>query len=256
MRVRLPLTALLLAALWVCHGPVLPALAKEPSPAAAAASAANAYDEDEDEDDNGRRPTVRDPLEPFNRDMYVINDFLLLYMLEPAAKGVKAVVPWEFRTIFRNVLRNIRFPVRFVNCLLQGKWEKSGDEFAAFFVNTTVGMLGMADVAAAYPGLAKSPEDMGQTWAVWGWQDSAFLTLPFFGPATIRDTAGRLPDSLLDPFFWYSNLTLSLSLRGGEAVNDTTFRIGDYAAIKKASLDPYVAIRNGYIQNRKKLIDE
>ena len=61
----------------------------------------------------------------------------------------------------------------------------------------------------------------------------------------------------MDPLFWYSDLTLSLGHpRGGEAVNDTSFRIGDYEAIKKASLDPYVAIRNGFIQNRQKLIGE
>jgi phospholipid-binding lipoprotein MlaA len=254
MRVTLSLAVFLLAAAWVCHGSILPAMAAEPPAAGAAASTEGDYEEDDD--DNGRIVTVRDPLETFNRDMFIINDFLVLYALEPAAKGVKAVVPWEFRTIFRNALRNIRFPVRFVNCLLQGQWEKGGDEFAAFFLNTTVGFLGMADVAAAYPGLARSPEDMGQTFAVWGWEDSAFLTLPFFGPSTIRDALGKLPDRLLDPLFWYTSLAQSLSLSGAEAVNDTTFRIGDYAAIKKASLDPYVALRNGFIQNRKKLIDE
>jgi phospholipid-binding lipoprotein MlaA len=224
----------------------------EPSPART--DDADGY-EDEYED-NGQKVTVADPIEPFNREMFLFNDFLILYVLEPAAKGVKAVVPWEFRTIFRNMLRNVRFPVRFVNCLLQGKWEKSGDEFASFFLNTTVGFLGMADVAATYPGLNHSPEDMGQTFAVWGWEESSFLTLPFFGPSTMRDALGKLPDAVIDPLFWYSNLTLSLSLRGGEAVNDTSFRIGDYEAIKKASLDPYVAIRNGFIQNRNKLIAE
>jgi phospholipid-binding lipoprotein MlaA len=254
MRIGGLLVVLLLVVAAGCLGSVPPAAAAD-SPTAGSAAAA---DDDYDDDDDDRAPsvTVRDPLEPFNRDMFIINDFLVLYVLEPAAKGVKAVVPWEFRTIFRNALNNIRFPVRFVNCLLQGQWEKGGNEFAAFFLNTTVGFLGMADVAAAYPGLSASPEDMGQTFAVWGWEDSAFLTLPFFGPSTVRDALGKLPDRLLDPLFWYTNLTQSLSLTGGEAVNNTTFRIGDYAAIIKASLDPYVAIRNGFIQNRNKLIGE
>jgi len=211
---------------------------------------------EDDYEDDAKQVTVADPVEPFNRGMYGLNDFLILYVLEPAAKAEKAVIPWEFRTIFRNLLRNIRFPVRFLNCLLQGKLEKGGDEFASFFLNTTVGFLGMADVAAAYPGLNHSAEDMGQTFAVWGWEESSYLTLPFFGPSTVRDALGKLPDAVTDPLFWYSNLTLSLSLRGGEAINDTSFRIGDYEAIKKASLDPYVALRNGYIQNRTKLISE
>jgi len=220
-------------------------------------TSADDADEYEDEyEDDGQKVTVADPIEPFNRGMFQFNDFMILYVLEPVAKVQKAVIPWEFRTIFRNMLRNVRFPVRFVSCLLQGKWEKGGDEFASFFLNTTVGFLGMADVAATYPGLDHSPEDMGQTFAVWGWEESSFLTLPFFGPSTFRDTLGKLPDAVIDPLFWYSNLTLSLSLRGGEAVNDTSFRIGDYEAIKKASLDPYIAIRNGFIQNRNKLIAE
>lgn len=236
--------------------PVLSAAAAPGAGPTATNAAANDDYEDEYEDD-AKKVTVPDPLQPFNQDMYVLNDFLVLYALEPAAKAEKAVVPWEFRTIFRNMLQNIRFPVRFVNSLLQAKWEKAGDEFAAFFLNTTAGFLGMADVAASQPGLKKSPEDMGQTFAVWGWEESSFLTLPFFGPSTVRDALGKIPDIVLDPLFWLTpGLPESIGMRAGEAVNDTSFRIGDYEAIKKASLDPYVAIRNGYIQNRQKLIGE
>lgn len=222
-----------------------------------AAPAAAAVEEEDEEEDSGA-VTVADPLEhPFNRDMYVLNDFLVLYVLEPAARVEKVLVPVELRTAFRNVLRNLRFPVRFVNSLLQAKWDKAADEFASFFLNTTVGFLGMAEVAtAAFPGLRQSPEDMGQTLAVWGWQESAYLMLPFFGPSTLRDLLGKLPDLVLDPLFFTRDLTFSYGLRGIEAVNDTSFRIGDYEAIRRAALDPYIAIRNGYIQNRTKLISE
>ncbi len=224
------------------------------APAAAAAAAA----EEEDEEEDAGAVTVADPLEhPFNRDMYVLNDFLVLYALEPAARIEKALVPEELRIAFRNVLRNLRFPVRFVNSLLQAKWEKAADEFACFFLNTTVGFLGMAEVAtAAFPGLRQSPEDMGQTLAVWGWQESAYLMLPFFGPSTLRDLLGKVPDAVLDPLFFVLDPPRSFGLRGIEAVNDTSFRIGDYEAIRRAALDPYIAIRNGYIQNRTKRISE
>jgi len=240
----------------------LPSLAADPPAPAAkpeqpAAKTAGEEDYEDEYEDDTKKVTVPDPLEPFNQDMYKLNDFLILYVLEPVAKAEKAVVPWEFRTILRNMLENIRFPVRFVNCLLQAKWEKSGDEFASFFLNTTAGFLGMADVAATYPGLRKSPEDMGQTFAVWGWGTSSYLMIPFFGPSTLRDGLGRVGDLPLDPLFWLLPLfPEGIAERTGEAVNDTSFRIGDYEAIKKASLDPYVAIRNGYIQNRQKLIDE
>jgi phospholipid-binding lipoprotein MlaA len=245
--------------LFVCLPRPLWAVGAAPAAAEQAPAAASTEPDDyEDEyEDDRQTVTVADPLQPFNRDMYVLNDFLMLYVLEPAAKAEKSIVPWEFRTIFRNMLQNIRFPARFVNALLQAKWEKAGDEFAAFFLNSTAGFLGMADVSATYPGLKKKPEDMGQTFAVWGWEESAYLTLPFFGPSTVRDGLGKLPDVIMDPLFWLIPGTPeAIAMRGGEAVNDTSFRIGDYEAIKKASLDPYVAIRNGYIQNRKKLIGE
>ena len=236
-----------------------PALAADPAPAPAPQPAADtAADDYEDEyADDENQVTVADPVEPFNRAMYSVNDVLILYVLEPAAKVQKAVVPWEFRTIIRNMFQNIRFPLRFVNSLLQAKWEKASDEFASFFLNTTVGFLGMADIAASYPGLQQSPEDMGQTFAVWGWDDSGFLTLPFFGPSTVRDAVGKLPDVVLDPLFWIvEGIPLAVGVRVGETVNATTFRIGDYEAIKKASIDPYIAIRNGFVQNRNKLIGE
>jgi phospholipid-binding lipoprotein MlaA len=81
--------------------------------------------------------------------------------------------------------------------------------------------------------------------------------LPVFGPSTGRDSVGKVGDTLLDPLYWLvPGIPPSVALRAGEAVNDTTFRIGDYEAIKDASLDSYVAIRNGFIQNREKLINE
>lgn len=250
--------ALLLLACALCL-PVAAAAADPASPAATPPAAASGSEDDYEDEyaDDEKQVTVRDPIEPVNRGVFRVNDVLILYVLEPAAKVEKAVVPWEFRTIVRNMFQNIRFPIRFVNALLQAKWEKSGDEFASFFLNTTVGFLGMADVASIYPGLQHTPEDMGQTFAVWGWQESAFLTLPFFGPSTVRDAVGKVPDIVLDPLFWLiEGIPLSLGVRAGETVNATTFRIGDYEAIKQASLDPYIAIRNGFIQNRIKLINE
>jgi phospholipid-binding lipoprotein MlaA len=251
------LTGLALALLCLVACPL--AFAADPAPAAASKPAADtAADDYEDEyADDDKKVTVADPAESFNRAMFSVNDVLILYALEPAAKVEKAIVPWEFRTIIRNMFQNIRFPVRFVNAMLQARWEKASDEFASFFLNTTVGFLGMADVAASYPGLQHSPEDMGQTFAVWGWEESAFLTLPFFGPSTVRDALGKVPDIVLDPLFWIvEGIPLSAGVRVGETVNATTFRIGDYEAIKKASIDPYIAIRNGFVQNRNKLISE
>lgn len=213
------------------------------------------YDDEYDDDDE--MVTVADPLEPFNREMYIFNDVLYFLVLKPTAKGYKAVVPWEFRTSIKNFFHNIRFPVRFINSALQAKWGKAGDEFAQFFLNSTVGFLGIADVGSHYPSLKTSPEDTGQTFAVWGAGEGFFLTLPFFGPTTLRDGVGLVGDTVMDPLFWLiDDRPVSIGIKAGEIVNATSFRLGDYEAIKEASLDPYVAIRNGFIQNRNKLIAE
>jgi phospholipid-binding lipoprotein MlaA len=210
-----------------------------------------------DEYDDDEFVTVADPLEPFNREMFIFNDVMYFLVLKPTAQGYKAVVPWEIRTSVKNFFHNIRFPVRFINSLLQARWDKAGDEFAQFFLNTTVGFLGIADVGSHYPSLKTSPEDTGQTFAVWGAGEGFFLTLPFLGPSTLRDGVGLVGDTLMDPLFWLiDDMYVSVGVRAGEVVNATSFRIGDYEAIKEASLDPYVAIRNGFIQNRNKLIAE
>jgi phospholipid-binding lipoprotein MlaA len=159
----------------------------------------------------------------------------------------------------KNMFYNIRFPVRFINCLLQGKGQKAKAEFGSFFLNSTVGFLGMANVASYYDHLDPSPEDFGQTFAVWGFDSGAYLMLPFLGPSSLRDGLGKIPDTLADPIFWLTyneEWWVGIAVRAYEAVNDTSLSIGDYEALKDASLDPYTAIRNAWVQNRNKLIAE
>ena len=236
--------------------------AAEAKPAATGQTPAEAPSTDQDDyedeyDDDSKKVTVADPIEPVNRVIFWFNDKMYFYALKPAAQGVRFVVPIEIRSGVKNMFHNIRFPVRFVNSLLQAKWLMARNEFCQFFLNTTVGFLGFADVASIYPELNTSTEDTGQTFAVWGWESSFYLMLPVFGPSTGRDSVGKVGDTLLDPLYWLvPGIPPSVALRAGEAVNDTTFRIGDYEAIKDASLDSYVAIRNGFIQNREKLINE
>ncbi len=216
------------------------------------------YDEDED-DEYGDEDVqlIADPLQQGNRDFYNFNDTMYFWLLKPLARGYGFIIPQELRVAVRNVFYNIRFPVRFINCLLQGKGQKASYEFGQFFINTTVGFLGIANVAANYPHLQPSKEDMGQTFAVWGIGNGAYLMLPIFGPSSLRDGLGLLGDTFLDPIWWVPvDIWTSLAIRAGETVNDTSLRIGEYEALKGAALDPYVMIRNAYVQNRNKLIAE
>jgi phospholipid-binding lipoprotein MlaA len=200
---------------------------------------------------------IPDPLIVINKGFYHFNDKLYFWLLKPVARGYKFIIPVEFRSVIRNMFYNIRFPVRFINCLLQGKGQKAVAEVSSFFLNSTIGILGMADAASYWPHLVVSKEDLGQTFAVWGIGSGAYLTIPFLGPSSFRDGLGLVGDIFLDPLFWVDmDLWTRVALRGGEVVNDTSLRIGQYEALKEAAIDPYVMIRNAWVQNRNKLIAE
>ncbi len=137
---------------------------------------------------------------------------------------------------------------------------KAKAEVDRFLINTFVGIGGFGNPAVKFPGLNPRQEDLGQTFAVWGVGNGFYLVIPFRGPSTLRDGLGTVGDIFLDPSYWIGrevdNLWVTVGLWTGEVINNASFRIGDYEAIKAAALDPYVAIRNGYIQNRNRLIEE
>ncbi len=214
-------------------------------------------DENDDEYADDKTQLIPDPWIEMNKGIYHFNDKLYFWLLKPVARGYGFVIPKELRLAVRNMFYNVRFPVRFINCLLQGKGHKAGAEFGQFFINSTAGFLGMQNVAANYPQLQPGAEDLGQTFAVWGIGSGAYLMLPFFGPSSLRDGLGRLGDTFLDPIWWYfDDIWVSIGIRAGETVNATSLRIGEYEALKQAAIDPYVMIRNAYVQNRLKVIAE
>ncbi len=218
------------------------------------------YDDEYDDEDEYAEEDVQlipDPWIEMNRGLYTANDRLYFWLLKPVSRGYGFIIPEELRQGIRNFFYNIRFPVRFINALLQGKIRKSGYEFGQFFINSTAGCLGLLNPSANYPHLQPSPEDLGQTFAVWGIGNGAYIMVPFFGPYSLRDGIGKLGDTVLDPIWWlFDDIWVSLGIRAGEAVNETSLRIGEYEALKEAALDPYIMIRNAYVQNRNKLIAE
>ena len=215
------------------------------------------YDDDDEYADEEDVELIPDPFIEMNTGFYHFNDKMYFWVLKSVARGYGFIIPQELRTGIRNVFYNVRFPVRFINSLLQGKGRKAGAEFGQFFINTTAGFLGLANVAANYPKLQPSKEDLGQTFAVWGFDNGAYITIPFLGPSSMRDALGRLGDTFLDPIWWVPvDIWTSIGIRAGEAVNDVSLRIGEYEALKEAALDPYVMIRNAYVQNRNKLVAE
>jgi len=131
-----------------------------------------------------------DPWEGFNRKVYAFNDGLDK-VVRPVAVGYDKIMPDPFQRGVGNFFRNLDAPVTFVHQILQGKVNQSADTFGRFLINSTIGLLGFFDVATRI-GIPFYNEDLGQTLAKWGYEDSRYLMLPFFGPSTIRDGTGRL----------------------------------------------------------------
>ncbi len=220
--------------------------------------------EDPFEEGQPMMETVSDPIVGFNRAMFVVNDKLYFWVLKPVASGYKVVVPTPVRLGVKNFFFNLLMPVRLVNCLLQGKFKAAEGEFGRFAVNSIIGVGGIFNPAGDYPELNPPEEDMGQTFGHYGAGNGFYIVWPVLGPSTLRDTVGGLGDWVLNPFSFMKLVDLdagvltsdvtSVVVYGVRTVNDTSFRIGDYEALKNAALDPYEAFRNGYIQNRNSKI--
>jgi phospholipid-binding lipoprotein MlaA len=205
---------------------------------------------DEEIDEELEQATVSDPIKPFNYAMFVVNDKLYFFFFKPLAQGWGFIVPELGRIGVQNVFNNVAFPVRFFNNLFQAKLKRSGIELSRFLINTTVGIVGIFDPAKRWFGLQPYIEDFGQTLGVWGLGHGFYITCPFVGPLTVRDGLGRIPDMALDP------LTYIPFIGWLKKINETSLKIGDYEALKEASLDPYIAVRNAYIQHRNALTAE
>lgn len=206
---------------------------------------------EEDEDDIY---TVTDPLEGFNRAMFTVNDKLYFWVLKPAARGYRTVVPQPARSGVKNFFTNLGFPIRFVNAVLQGKGRAAEAELTRFLYNSTVGVLGFGNPAKQHPALNFDDEDLGQTLARCGIGDGFYLVWPFFGPSTLRDSFGMLGDRFLDPVAYVDPAAASWGMKGLDTINNTSFRIGDYESMKGAALDPYTSLRDGYLQLRQSKI--
>jgi len=203
-----------------------------------------------------KKVDIADPLEGLNRLMYGLNDVLYFWVLKPCASTYKAVVPEPARIGIHNFFNNLTTPVRFVNCLLQGKGEEAGTEFERFVVNTTVGVLGFGDPAKDQYGLEPVEEDLGQTLAVHGFENGCYIVLPLLGPSTVRDSVGKVGDLFLNPVFYLEPTEAAVGTYAVEITNENSFRIGEYEVFKSAAVDPYVAMREAYIQYRNKQIQE
>ena len=199
---------------------------------------------------------IADPIEPFNRLMYHLNDGLYFWIVKPVSEVYTNVMPEPVRIGINNFFQNLTTPVRFVNCLLQGKGQAAGTELDRLIINTTAGVLGFGDPARDQHGLEPVDEDLGQTLAVAGFDNGFYVVWPLLGPSTTRDSLGKLGDMFLNPVFYVEHTETTISIYAVKYTNEGSFHIGEYEALKSESLDFYVAMRDMYIQYRNKKIQE
>jgi phospholipid-binding lipoprotein MlaA len=197
---------------------------------------------------------IADPLEPVNRAFFHFNDKLYFWVLKPIATGYKAVIPEDGRVGVQNFFSNLTTPVRLVNCLLQARLKGAGNEAVRFLLNTTLGMAGFLDLAKTELKIGKQEADFGQTLGVWGMGPAFYINWPILGPSTLRETVGYVGDLFLDPRTYLPNRPIFYVVRPIELVNETSLMLGEYENLKKAALDPYIALREAYHQYRQNKI--
>jgi len=199
---------------------------------------------------------VADPLEPWNRMMYHVNDGLYFWVFKPIGQAYRDLTPEPARIGIRNFFHNLSTPARLVNCLLQGKGDAAGTELNRFVINSTAGVLGFGDPARDEFGLEPAKEDLGQTLAVYGFADGFYIVWPVFGPSTVRDSVGKAGDQFLNPTRYIEPTEISIGISAVRGVNEGSFHIGEYEAFKSEAVEPYVAMRQAYIQYRNKQVQE
>ena len=199
---------------------------------------------------------VFDPLSGYNRFMTHVNDKLYFWLLKPVARGFSKVIPEPGRLAINRCFRNILFPIRLVNNLLQLKIKHAGIESARFGVNTTIGVLGLGDPARNWLGLDAWEEDFGQTLGHYGVGSGFHIVLPVLGPSNLRDTIGMVPDYFLDPINYLDSFKYRAGTQAFEALNYTSLHIGEYEDLKKDAVDLYTSMRDAYEQNREMKIAE
>jgi len=192
-----------------------------------------------------------DPIEPVNRAIYWANDLGDRYVLRPAASGYRRALPQALRSGVRNIFSNLLYPVTIANDLLQGKFSQCGRDGARFLLNSTVGLAGIFDPATRI-GLTENDEDFDQTLAVWGAGEGPYLMVPIFGPRTLRHLVGDTVDAPLTPFLGISDGDVDLTLGAWVIYQvDERSRLLDADQQVYESFDPYIFIRDAYLQNRR-----
>ncbi|RXJ68157.1 ABC transporter [Halarcobacter ebronensis] len=206
-----------------------------------------------------------DSFEGYNRAMTSFNDYFYINVLNPVAKGYKEVIPEPGRVAIANFFDNLMFPIRFLNNILQFKFQNALEETGRFVVNSTIGIGGLLD-RASENGLKEHKEDFGQTLGYYGFGSGAHIVLPILGPSNVRDIVGLAADMYINPVTDLGKHDIdykipdegweTIAIGTFQTINKTSLNIGQYENLKKDAIDLYPFLRDIYEQNRDKAIKE
>ncbi len=195
----------------------------------------------------------RDPLEGINRVVFKFNDGLDRILVKPLAKTYRYITPGFMEKGVSNFFSNLGEVTSLINSGLQGKGKKTAVHSGRFLINSTLGLLGLLDVAK-HMGLEKQDaEDFGQTLATWGVTSGPYVVLPFLGPSTLRDGTALPVDMHTDPINHVEHDKTRYSLQAGKII-ELRARLLDSEDL--ISGDRYTFIRDAYLQRRKYLIED
>ncbi len=192
-----------------------------------------------------------DPWKNFNRGMYKFNRFFDALYIKPLALTYEKV-PKPIRGLVNDFFSNIGEVPTIINFMLQGRLKLAGDSCARLFINSTIGILGLVDVASHY-GYEKHPQDFGLTLKYWGYQNSCYVVLPLLGPSTFRDTFAFPVNLVMSP-----NTYLKPKWRNryyaANTLNKRTYLLDTEEVIHEASVDEYSLVKSGYLDRRQSLL--
>lgn len=185
--------------------------------------------------------------------MWGFNKAVMTGVIKPTSRVYRFVVVKPVRTGISNFGRNLTYPGRLINNLLQGKWHGARDETYRFACNTTVGVAGIWDVATRWK-IPKSDADFGQTFGQWGWQPQCFIMLPLYGPSNERDTLGLAADTAANPLLYIAPYEFEadnpLTYLGPYSYfsytvmyNNLSDSVDEYVRFSQAEMDPYSEIQ-------------
>jgi phospholipid-binding lipoprotein MlaA len=200
-----------------------------------------------------------DPLEPVNRAVFDFNQRLDRNAALPAATYYAETVPSPVRSHVHNVLSNLSQPVTAANYLLQGEITLSGEAAGRFIVNSTIGVVGLFDVATDW-GMPHRSRDFGLTLGNVGVPEGPYLVIPFGGSSAVRDLAGSYVDGYFSPLRYVGRFTgrnyVGLFKNVLGTVDSRSANIETYREIERNSVDYYASMRNNYLQRRARLIEQ